>query len=281
MMTELRQRMIDDMRLRGLAESTQRLYVDAIKGLAKYYNRSPDRITEDEVRQYFLYLTQTRKLAPNTLCIRMYALKFLYQNTLNRQWRLLKLVRVKKAVKLPVVLSREEVSRLLNLIRRPQARMSCLMMYSCGLRASEATHLQVTDIDSQRMVIHVRAGKGNRDRYVLLPERTLTLLRDYWAEHRPDPWLFPAQNGRDPIDRNSVAFDLKATLRESGIKKRVSCHTLRHSYATHLLEEGTSLRAIQGQLGHQSLKSTLIYAHLTPPLMDRVRKIVDDLMNNL
>ena len=281
-MTELRQRMIEDMRLRGLAESTQRLYVDAIKGLAKYYNRSPDQITEDEVRQYFLYLTQTRKLAPNTLCIRMYALKFLYQNTLNRQWRLLKLVRVKKAKKLPVILSREEVSRLLNLIRRPQARMSCLMMYSCGLRASEATHLQATDIDSQRMMVRVRAGKGNRDRYVLLPERTLILLRGYWAEHRPAaPWLFPAQNGRDPIDRNSVAFYLKTTLRESGIKKRVSCHTLRHSYATHLLEEGTSLRAIQGQLGHQSLKSTLVYAHLTPPLMGRVRKIVDDLMNNL
>jgi site-specific recombinase XerD len=174
------------------------------------------------------------------------------------------------------------VSRLLNLIRRPQARMSCLMMYACGLRASEATHLQVTNIDSQRMVVHVRAGKGNRDRYVLLPERTLILLRNYWAEHRPAaPWLFPMQNKREPIDRDAVNGCLKAALHESGIKKRVSCHTLRHSYATHLLEEGTSLRAIQGLLGHQSLKSTLVYAHLTPPLMGRVRKIVDDLMNNL
>jgi site-specific recombinase XerD len=280
-MTELRQRMIDDMRLRGLAESTQRLYVDAVKGLAEYYNRSPDQITEDEVRQYFLYLTETRKLAPNTLCIRMYALKFLYQNTLNRQWRLLKLVRAKKATKLPVILSREEVSRLLNLIRSPQARMSCLMMYACGLRASEATHLQVTDIDRQRRVVCVRAGKGNRDRYVPLPKRVRTLLRAYWKEHRSEPWLFPARNGRDPIDRHAVDGRLKAALRESGIKKRVSCHTLRHSYATHLLEEGTSLRAIQALLGHQTLKSTMVYVHLTAPLMDRVRKTIDDLMNNL
>jgi site-specific recombinase XerD len=281
-MTELKQRMIEDMRLHGLAEGTQRVYVDAVKQLATHYNRSPDRLTEQQVREFFIYLTEKKKLARSTVRIHLFAIKFLYRMTLKRDWSLLNLVRIKKPKRLPVVLSHQEIARVLNLIRRPQARMSCLMMYTCGLRVSEAIHLQAVDIDSQRMVVGVRRGKGDRERSVPLPRQTLLRLRDYWAEHRPAaPWLFPSQSGRNPISRKAVGVCLKAALAESGIKKPASCHTLRHSYATHLLEAGVNLRAIQALLGHRSLKSTMVYVHLTQALMEEVHKAVNNLMADL
>jgi len=280
-MTELRQRMIEDMRLHGLAEGTQRVYVDAVTQLAEHCKRSPDRLTEHEVREFFIYLTEKKKLARSTVRVHLFAIKFLYRMTLKRDWALLNLVRIKKPKRLPVVLSRQEVSRVLGLIRRPQARMSCLMMYTCGLRVSEAIRLRAADIDSQRMVVCVRRGKGDQDRYVPLPRRTLAILRAYWAEHRPARWLLPSRSGRNPISRKAVGMCLKAALAESGIKKPASCHTLRHSYATHLLEAGVNLRAIQAFLGHRSLKSTMVYVHLTQPLMNEVHKTINNLMADL
>lgn len=280
-MTELRQRMIEDMRLHGLSEGTQRVYVDAVKQLAEHYSRSPDRLTEHEVREFFIYLTEKKKLARSTVRVHLFAIKFLYRMTLKREWALLNLVRIKKPKRLPVVLSHQEVSRLLGLIRKPQARMSCLIMYTCGLRVSEAIRLRAADIDSQRMVVCVRGGKGDQDRYVPLPQRTLSRLRDYWSEHRPALWLFPSPSGRDPIRREAVRTCLKAALAESGIKKAASCHTLRHSYATHLLEAGVNLRAIQALLGHRSLKSTMVYVHLTQALMNEVHKTINHLMADL
>lgn len=280
-MTELRKRMIEDMRLRGLAEGTQRVYVEAVKHLAQHYNRSPDQVTEEEVREFFIHLTQTRKLARSTVRIHLFAIKFLYRMTLQRDWPLLSLVRIKKPKRLPVILSRQEVWRLLQLIQRPEARMSCTMMYACGLRISEAIRLQAPDIDGHRMVVCVRGGKGDKDRTVLLPQRVLELLRAYWAEHRPDPWLFPSRGGRTPISRKAVATCLKSALHQSGIKKSVSCHTLRHSYATHLLEAHTNLRIIQALLGHRSLKSTMVYLHLTRVLMEDAHKTINDLMAGL
>lgn len=280
-MTGLRQRMIEDMRLHGLAEGTQRVYVDAVKQLAAHYNRSPDRLTEQEVREFFIYLTEKRKLARSTVRVHLFAIKFLYRMTLKQDWSLLNLVRIKKPKRLPVVLSHQEVSRLVGLIRKPQARMSCLMMYTCGLRVSETIRLRAADIDSQRMVVCVRGGKGDQDRYVPLPRKTLSRLRTYWAEHRPASWLFPSQSGRNPITRETVRTCLKAALAESGIKKAASCHTLRHSYATHLLEAGVNLRAIQALLGHRSLKSTMVYVHLTHALMNEVHKTINRLMADL
>jgi site-specific recombinase XerD len=281
-MTELRQRMMEDMRLRGLAEGTQRVYIEAVKHLAAHYNRSPDQLTKDEVREFFLHLTETRKLAKSTVRVHLFAIKFLYRMTLQRNWPLLNLARVKKPNRLPVILSREEARHLLSLIRRPEARMSCVMMYSCGLRISEATRLKPTDIDSRRMVVCVRHGKGDKDRTVPLPRRTLELLRAYWVRHRPaNSWLFPAPGTPNPIRTKAVAICLKAALHESGIKKPVTCHTFRHSYATHLLEARESLRTIQALLGHRALKSTMVYVHLTAATMEQVHKTINNLMADL
>ncbi len=280
-MTELRKRMIEDMCLRGLTEGTQRLYVDAVKNLAQHYNRSPDQLSEEELRRFFIYLTRTRKFAQSTVRVHLFGIKFLYRMTLKRDWAVLNLARIKKPVRLPVILSRQEVWRLLQLIQRPEARMSCTMMYACGLRVSEAVRLQASDIDGRRMVVCVRGGKGDKDRTVLLPRRALELLRAYWAEHRPGPWLFPSRGGRTPISRKAVSMCLNSALHQSGIKKPVSCHTLRHSYATHLLEAHTNLRIIQALLGHRSLKSTMVYLHLTQVLMEDAHKTINDLMAGL
>lgn len=277
-MTKLRRRMIEDMQLHGLLPGTQQTYLDAVKNLAKHYNRPPDLISENEVRKFFVYLTKTRRLAPSTVRVHLFAIKFLYARTLHRNWPVLQLIRVKRTKKLPVVLSPDEVRHLLNRVRRLEARMSLTLMYACGLRVSEATHLRASDIDSQRMVVDVRGGKGNKDRQVPLPRRTLEQLRAYWMERRPQTWLFPDATGLVPIGSGSVRRCLQAAARQSEVKKQVSCHTLRHSYATHLLDKGVDIRVIQGLLGHRSIKSTFIYLHLTESRMKQVHGVLDDLM---
>ena len=280
-MTELRRRMIEDMGLHGLAATTQKTYLEAIKILAKYYKRSPNQLCEEEIRKFFIYLAEEKHLARSTITVYVFAIKFLYQKTLQRKWPLLNLIRVKPSKKLPVLLSPKEVRVVLSHVHRPDARLSLIMMYSCGLRASEATHLHPTDIDSQRMVVCVRNGKGAKDRYVTLPKRTLEQLRAYWHEYRPRPWLFPSRNGLTPMPRSTAHRALKAACQQSNIQKNVSCHTLRHSYATHLLEKGVDLRVIQALLGHQSIKTTFIYLHLTQSTIKAVHRAVDDLMADL
>lgn len=257
-MSPLRERMIQDMRLLGLSEGTQRVYVDAVRNLARHYSRPPQELTEEQVRTYFIELSR-RGLAPSTVRVHLFALKFLFLNTLQRDWSLLKLYRIKKAKRLPVVLSRTEVWLLLGRLRRPDIRMCATLMYACGLRVSEAARLQVDDVDGKRMVVWVRRGKGDKDRQVPLPSRTLQNLRQYWRERRPpQPWLFPGTPGKAHIDRSVLDRAIRAARQESGIRKRVSCHTLRHSYATHLLEGGVDLRTIQGLLGHANIKSTIV-----------------------
>ncbi len=279
-MTELRRRMMEDMQLYGLAPTTQKAYVQAVRGLAKHYHRSPDQISEPEVRQFLIYLAKRRRLAPSTMRVYMFAIKFLYQNTLNRPWPVLQLLRVKSVKKLPVVLSRDEVRKVLHRVRRPPVRMSLTLMYACGLRVSEATYLRPRDIDGQRKVVCVRHGKGGKDRYVPLAQRILEQLRIYWVYQHPTKWLFPSKKGL-PLDRGAIARCLKAAVRQCHIQKRVSCHTLRHSYATHLLEEGLDLRIIQGLLGHRSIRTTQLYTHLTPPLLHAVHRSIDDLTADL
>jgi len=273
--------MIEDMKLNGLSEGTQRVYVDAIRELAKYYRRSPELLGEEELRQYFVYLEKERSLAGNTIKVRIFAIKFLYSKTLRRDWPVLKLIRIKKSKKLPVVLSTGEVRELLSLVRRPVARMSLTLMYACGLRISEATGLRPNDIDSRRMAICVRNGKGSKDRYVPLPERTLQQLREYWKMYRPSIWLFPSKTGVASIHNGSVSRCLKAALRQSSITKEVTCHTLRHSYATELLDRGMDIRIIQSLLGHQSLRSTMIYLHMTEGAKQQVHDAVNRIMASL
>jgi site-specific recombinase XerD len=283
MMTPLRQRMIEDMELRGLSPATRQRYIEAIRGLAKYYHQSPDLLTEEELRAYFVYLTKTKRIASSTLTVQLSAIKFLFDRTLRRPWPVLKLARIKDRRRLPVILSPEEVRRILSLVRRPAARMALTMMYSCGLRASEATHLQVTDIDSQRMVVIVRGGKGNKDRHVPLPHPTLEALRAYWRLKRPPrPWLFPSPGHPTvPVGTAPVRRCLVRVCRDLGLTKKVSCHTLRHSYATHLLEKGVDLRVIQGLLGHRSLRTTFVYLQLTPAILKTVHACVNDLTQGL
>lgn len=278
-MTPLRQRMIEDMRLAGLSDGTQRVYLDAVRNLARRYQRSPDELTQEQVREYFLEMSR-RGLAPSTVRVHLFALKFLYLNSLQRDWSLLKLFRIKKTKRLPVVLSRKEVWLLLDQLRRPDLRMCGTLMYACGLRVSEAARLRIDDLDGKRMVVWVRQGKGDKDRQVPLPSRTLQSLRQYWRDRRPpQPWLFPDAKGKSHVDRSVLDRAIRAARGESGIRKRVSCHTLRHSYATHLLEQGVDLRTIQGLLGHANIKSTIVYLHLTQGVMENVRQTINELID--
>ena len=276
MTTELRRRFIDDMTLHGLAPTTQNVYVNAVRQLARRYGRSP----EQELRDYFTHLIKEKRLASSTLRTQVFGIKFLYTKTLQKPWPTLKLLRARQREKLPVVLDPAEAKRLLAVQRSPVARMCATLMYSCGLRISEALNLKVTDIDSQRMVVIVRSGKGNKDRHIPLPRRTLDLLRDYWRQHRPKTWLFITPDGRHLAD-HSVRYFLEKARKDTGIRKRVSCHTLRHSYATNLMAKGVDVRVIQVLLGHRSLKTTTLYLHMTSSVMKSVQEALNDLMGDL
>ena len=269
-MTHLRQRMIEDMQLRGLSEKTQKIYVQVVRQLAEHYRKSPDKISEEEIRQYFLYLKNTRQIAGSTIRVALGGIKFFYQKTLRRDLKTLDLVRPSQGKRLPVVLSATEVRQILGHIQRLHYRVCLSTIYACGLRIQEGTHLRVEDIDSNRMLIHVRHAKGDKNRYVPLPQRILDILRRYWAKHRHAAWLFPRRDRRGsipetpaPMSNRGVQRAFKAALLESQVKKDATVHTLRHSYATQLLEAGVSLRVIQAYLGHRSASTTPIYTHLT------------------
>jgi integrase/recombinase XerD len=270
-MTPLRQRMMEDLQLRGLSAKTQDAYLRAVRQLAEHYRKSPDLITEEELRLYFLYLKNDKQVSGSSFTLALCGCKFFYERTLHREWTVLDLPRRTREKKLPTVLSVAEVRLILMCLRRPYYRVCLTTIYSCGLRLLEGIHLQVTDIDSDRMMLHIRQGKGDKDRYVPLPEGTLKLLRDYWSTHRHPLWLFPAptragvpmSSATQPMDESGVQRAFKAALQESGVQKDASVHTLRHSYATHLLEAGVNLRLIQAYLGHSSPKTTAIYTHLT------------------
>lgn len=279
-MTKLRQRMMDDMKLHGLAPATQKVYVKAVQRLASHYRRSPDQLSEQELRDYFTYLVEQKRAASSTLRTQIFGVKFLFDRTLGKPWPTLKLLRARPRAKLPVVLDREEARRLIGLVRCPAVRIAATLMYSCGLRISETLALHVADIDSKRMVVIVRAGKGNKDRHIPLPRRTLELLRDYWHTYRPQTCLLVNKNGL-PLTDHRVRYFLKKALKQSGIRKRVSCHTLRHSYATNLMEQGVDVRVIQALLGHRSLKTTTLYLHMTQSVMQSVQDAVNDLMADL
>jgi len=261
-MSAIRQRMIEDMQLHGYSAKTQTAYLGAVRGLAGHYHRTPEDITQDELRSYFLYLVKERGVARSTLTIHLSGIKFFFEKTLKREWLIFNLVRPKKRTKLPVVLSPDEVKHILSLVKTPTVRMALTVIYACGLRLSEGLNLKAQDIDSSRMLLWVRNGKGGKDRCVPLPERLLELLREYWKRHRPRLYLFPNQKKREPLCATTLQKTFKIVLLQSGIRKEASIHTLRHSYATHLLERGINLRVIQELLGHKDLKTTMIYTHV-------------------
>jgi len=288
-MTELRKRMIECLQLRGLSERTQESYVRAVRQLAEHYHKSPDLITEAELRQYFLYLKNVKHYSRSTATIAICGIKFFFERTLEKDWRTFSLVRPAPEKKLPVILSLAEVRQILSHIRLPRYKVCLTTIYSCGLRLQEGTNLRVADIDGARLMIHVRHGKGAKDRYVPLPARTLQLLRQYWQQHHNPVLLFPAE-GRDHIDlarstepmsKSSVQDAFHAALQESGNNKRASVHTLRHSWATHLLEAGVNLRLIQEWLGHSSPATTSVYTHLTVKAEQLGATAINQIMNDL
>lgn len=288
-MTELRRRFIEDLQLQGKSKRTRDAYVRTVRMLAEHFNTPPDQLTEAQIRQYFLYVTNVKKWSPSTITQALCGIKTFYTLTLQQDWQILDLIRPHKAQTLPDVLSRDEVQRLLQAVRLPHYRLCLTTIYACGLRLSEGIHLQVTDMDSARMLVHIRGGKGKKDRYVPLPQRTLELLRQYWVSHRHPVWLFPA-GGLGPVQRQPASQPIAASTlqkafrlakREAGITKAVSVHSLRHAYATHLLEAGVNLRLIQSYLGHTSPETTARYTHLTSQAHTSAGETINALMQSL
>lgn len=258
-MTPLRQRMLEDMGIRNLAENTQSAYLQQVAAYSRYFDRSPDQLGPEEIRTYQLYLMEVRALTPSSICVATGALRFLYRVTLKRTWAVEEIPMPKRPRKLPEILSPEEVMHFLNAITNHKHRAILMTAYAAGLRVSEATHLKVTDIDSQRMMLRVEQGKGMKDRYVMLSPRLLDVLRTYWKSARPTLWLFPGEVTGQPITREAVGLACQKARRDSGITKRITPHSLRHAFASHLLESGANLRTIQLLLGHRSLATTARY----------------------
>lgn len=285
-MSTLRQKFTQDLQLAGLAESTQARYVSWIRRLSAFFRTMPDQLSEKQVREFILHLKNEERYASGTLRGAYAAIKFLYTRTVPRPWKSLKNLKVPRQRSLPDVLSIDQVRRLIGAVRRDYLRVYLWTVYSCGLRLNEGLHLQVGDIDKDRMLIHVHRGKRAKDRYVPLPPSTLSLLRQHWATHRNPAWLFPSK-ARDPeaarvatkpLHHGVVQRAMRRVVDQLGIKKHVTMHTLRHSYATHLLEAGVNLRLIQKYLGHSHLQTTMIYLHLTNVGEEQARATINKLM---
>ena len=286
---QLQLRMLGDMQLGGLSERTQESYVRAIRKLSEHYGKPPDEMSEEDLREYFLYRMNVQKWSRVTSTIALCGIKFFYDHTIDRKWPAIGFVRARHDKKLPVILSRTEVWVALIHVRLPIYRVCLQTIYSCGLRLQEGTRLRVCDIDGSRMMINVGSAKGGKDRCVPLPATTLLILREFWKSHRNKVWIFPAcgrggihrPHADQPMPFSSVQDAFRAALKEAKVQKKATVHTLRHSYATHLLEAGVNLRQIQEYLGHTSPKTTAVYTHLTEVSQQQARKIIDKLMEGL
>lgn len=264
-MTPLRQRLIEDLRLRNFSHHTVEAYVRAVARFAAHHGRSPDQLTGEQVRQYLLHLVQERKVSWSLYNQTRCALQFFFRVTLGRDEWFDKLPCAKRPTRLPTVLSPDELRRLFDVAaHEPKHQALMMTLYGAGLRISEAFALKPADIDSDRMLIHIRAGKGNKERMAKLSPQLLAVLRDYWRKARPTEWLFPqAADPKRPMDGGGGSRIVRRFARLAGITRRVGPHTLRHSYATHLLDAGTDLRTIQVLLGHRNIKTTAIYLHVS------------------
>jgi integrase/recombinase XerD len=262
-MTELRQRYLEDLRLRNYSPKTLQTYVECVSLFARYFKRSPEQLGPEHIRQYQLYLVEEKKCSWSRFNQTVCALRFLYRNTLGCDWAVTHIPFPRTQKKLPVVLSRDEAAQFLAAIKCLKHRTLLSLCYGAGLRIGEALHLKVADIDSQRMMIRVRQAKGNKDRYVMLSPKLLELLREYWRVKRPTTWLFPSRLNNEPLNPCTIQHVCQRARRDSGIRKAVTAHTLRHSFASHLLEAGADLRTIQLLLGHNSIQTTSVYTHVS------------------
>jgi integrase/recombinase XerD len=262
-MTALRQRLLEDMQIRNLAVNTQRSYVEQVSRFARHFGQSPLALGPEEIRAYQVYLTNEKKLAPGSIVIAVSALRFLYKVTLKKDWPVAEIIPApKKPQTLPVVLSPEEVVQFLESVKKPKHRTILTTCYAAGLRISEAVRLTIAAIDSQRMVLRIEQGKGQKDRYVMLSPKLLEILRDWWRVSRPKHWLFPGERPDHPITRHAVERECQQAHRRCRIPKPITPHSLRHAFAVHLLEAGTDVRTIQLLLGHRSLATTARYLRI-------------------
>ena len=276
-MSALRRRMIEDMTLRNFAPHTIQVYVERVATFARYYNVSPQRLGPEQIRAYLLYLVQERHVSWSYFNQARCALQFLYRVTLGKDWVVEAVACPKQQKKLPIVLSLDELVQFFKAVTNLKHRAILMTTYAAGLRLSEVCHLRVDDIDSRRMVIRIRQAKGHKDRYVMLSPRLLAILRQYWKAVRPRHYLFPGADPDRPINPRTVQEACKAALLASGLKKKVTVHTLRHSFATHLLEAGTDLRTIQILLGHQNLGTTARYLHVSTAALKATHSPLDAL----
>jgi integrase/recombinase XerD len=288
-MTDLFQRFSEDLQLKGLSQKTIKMYTRAVKQLTKHYQKSPEKISDEELREYFLYNKNVRKWSRVASTISLCGIKYFYILTLKREWTSLKFIRPEKEKKLPVILSRNEVKAILDRVEFPHHRACLKVIYSLGLRIGEGTRLKISDIDSDRMFVHIHRSKGNKDRYIPLPERTLQILRAFWKMHRNPVLIFPAPGrggqkmpyNKTPIPISSIQIAFGEAKRAAGIHKSVSVRHLRHSYATHLLEAGVNLRYVQQYLGHNDPKTTMVYTRLIKQDLEEPTRILNEVMQNL
>jgi site-specific recombinase XerD len=276
-MTPLRRRMIEDMTLRNFSPKTIEAYVGCVARFARHFHTSPEHLGPEHVRTFLLHLLQQRGLSMSHYNQTRCALRFFYRVTLRRDHVLESIVPAKQPRSLPVVLSPDEVARFFSAIRNLKHRAILMTAYAAGLRVAEVTQLHVTDIDSQRMVIQVRNGKGKKDRYVMLSPRLLEILRAYWKAVRPGDILFPGATPDRPITTGSVRKACYRARHAAGLAKHIVVHTLRHSFATHLLEAGTDLRTIQVLLGHRSFSTTARYVHVATASLPSIPSPLDRL----
>ena len=290
MMNDWYERSMKALQLAGLAERTQYSYTRDVRLLVEFCGKTPDLITQQELEEYFLHRKNVSKWSAGTLKVCYSAIRFFFEKILQRDWNIFGYLRAERPKKLPAVLSQEEVTRILSCVQTPYIRAFLFTVYSCGLRLQEGLYLEVGDIDSDRMMIHVHRGKGAKDRMVPLPPQTLAVLRDHWKSHRNPRLIFPALSrgpresatAQSPMGKSSVQIAMKKSVRLAGITKRfVHIHCLRHSYATHLLEEGVNLRVIQRYLGHSKIETTMMYLHLTRKGHDEAVEVINRLMGEI
>jgi integrase/recombinase XerD len=274
-MTPLRTRMLEQLRLKNYSPRTQQAYVAAVAHFARHFGRSPAELGADEIRQWQVYLQSEKKASWSYYNQAMAALRYLYREILGHEELIPRLAFMRRERQLPVVPSLEEVATFLDAIENKEYRMVLTLAYACGLRLLEATHIEVRDIDSKRMLIHVRQGKGKKDRYVTLSPLLLQILREYWHEYRPHGLLFPAPDDpKKPLNATTLQKHCQKVCQRAGLKKKLTPKSLRHAFATHLLEGGANIRVVQTLLGHRSVKTTEIYTHVSD---ETIRNVVSPL----
>jgi len=279
-MGKLREQMKMDLKLKGYSPKTQTAYLGYMKNFAQYFGRSPAKMGEEEIRKYLYYLVTEKQVSTSSINGAYSALKFFYQTVLQGNWNIAKIPRTKVRKKLPIVLDGSEIKQLFAVTANLKHRALLMTTYSAGLRVSETAHLKVSSIDSKRMQLRIAQGKGNKDRYTLLSPITLDLLRDYWRQYRPFSWLFPGRLPDRPISIRAIQKVFENAKRKAGIKKPATVHTLRHSFATHLLEAGTDIYRVQKLMGHTTPKTTTIYIHLRRQDLLKVVSPMDSLLDS-